>query len=262
MDFKYELDRVLGQHSQLNLDVNDLMAVSRLASMNDIEEDDSNDESNDDSSDDEEAELRAEALMANDDLFQDAPMSSRRLRAISLQGDIAGMQGHRRSNSMTIATKAPNDRQETSSLRGESRHTVELARNIKHNCNSNALNQQQLKRLLSYSTLHSKGGSGSTDSRDSGSYSSSRFNNIPGWSHYRSRQQSQNGIQLQREVLEHGGFLADQIDCDSEDQMSSSGTIRSDCVAWKACFGLFWVAAVSTSRLHLRVHRIPCFIND
>ncbi|KAG0038601.1 hypothetical protein BGZ82_011495 [Podila clonocystis] len=239
MDFKYELDRVLGQHSQLSLDVNDLMAVSRLASMNDIEEGDSND----DSSDDEEAELRAEALMANDDLFQDAPTSSRRLRTISLQGDISIMQGHRRSNSMTLVTKASNDKQETSSLKGESRHTVEFASNTKHNSNSNALNQQQLRRLLSYSSLHSKGGSGSTDSRDSGSYSSSRFSNIPGWSHYRSRQQSQNGIQLQREVLEHGGFLADRIAYESEDQMSSSGTIRSDCVAWKACFGLFWVAA-------------------
>ncbi|KAG0096887.1 hypothetical protein BGZ93_003836 [Podila epicladia] len=276
MDFKYELDRVLGQHSQLNLDVNDMMAVSRLTSMNDIEEggsnddsnndsnDDSNDDnddendddnndnnesnddnndSNDDSSDDEEAELRAEALMANDHLFQAAPRGSQRIRTISLQGEISIMQGHRRSNSMILATKESNDKQETSSLKGESRHTVDLARNTKHNSNSSALNQQQLKRLLSYSSLHSKGGSGSTDSRDSGSYSSSRFNNIPGWSHYRSRQQSQNGIQLQREVLEHGGFLADRIDCESEDQMSSSGTIRSDCVAWKACFGLFWVAA-------------------
>ncbi|KAG0027865.1 hypothetical protein BGZ81_005237 [Podila clonocystis] len=239
MDFKYELDRVLGQHSQLSLDVNDLMAVSRLATMNDIEEGDSND----DSSDDEEAELRAEALMANDDLFQDAPTSSRRLRTISLQGDISIMQRHRRSNSMTLTTRESNDKQETSSLKGESRHTVEFASNTKHNSNSNALNQQQLRRLLSYSSLHSKGGSGSTDSRDSGSCSSSRFSNIPGWSHYRSRQQSQNGIQLQREVLEHGGFLADRIAYESEDQMSSSGTIRSDCVAWKACFGLFWVAA-------------------
>ncbi|KAF9384301.1 hypothetical protein CPB97_005779, partial [Podila verticillata] len=240
MDFKYELDRVLGQHSQLSLDVNDLMAVSRnSATMHDIDEDDSND----DSSDDEEAELRAEALMANDDLFEASPTSSRGLRAISLQGDNSIMQGHRRSNSLTLATKVSNDKQETSSLRGESRHTVEFATNVKH-CNSNALNQQQLKRLLSYSSLHSKGsGSGSTDSRDSGSYSTNRFSNIPGWSHYRNRQQSQNGIQLQREVLEHGGVLADRIDCDSEDQMSSSGIMSSDCVAWKACFGLFWVAA-------------------
>ncbi|KAF9324682.1 hypothetical protein BG006_000319, partial [Podila minutissima] len=204
--------------------------------------DDSNDDSNDDSSDDDEAELRAEALMANDHLFQDAP-SSHRLRTISLEGGISIMQGHRWSNSMTLSTKELNDKQETSSLKGESRHTVEFARNTKHNSNSSTLNQQQLKRLLSYSSLHSKGGSGSTYSRDSGSNSSSRFNNIPGWSHYRSRQQSQNGIQLQREVLEHGGFLADRIDCESEDQMSSSRTIRSDCVAWKACFGLFWVAA-------------------
>ncbi|KAF9211022.1 hypothetical protein BGZ59_008622 [Podila verticillata] len=240
MDFKYELDRVLGQHSQLSLDVNDLMTVSRnSATMHDIDEDDSND----DSSDDDEAELRAEALMANDDLFEASPTSSRRHRTISLQGDIPVMPGHRRSNSMTLVTKVSDDKQETSSLKGESRHTVEFATNVKH-CNSNALNQQQLKRLLSYSSLHSKGsGSGSTDSRDSGSYSTKRFSNIPGWSHYRNRQQSQNGIQLQREVLEHGGVLADRIDCDSEDQMSSSGTMSSDCVAWKACFGLFWVAA-------------------
>ncbi|KAF8944539.1 hypothetical protein BGZ52_010455, partial [Haplosporangium bisporale] len=141
MDFKYELDRVLGQHSQLSLDVNDLMTVSRnSATMHDIDEDDSND----DSSDDDEAELRAEALMANDDLFEASPTSSRRHRTISLQGDIPVMPGHRRSNSMTLVTKVSDDKQETSSLKGESRHTVEFATNVKH-CNSNALNQQQLK---------------------------------------------------------------------------------------------------------------------
>ncbi|KAG0338751.1 hypothetical protein BG004_007093, partial [Podila humilis] len=143
-DFKYELDLVTGQHSQLNLDINNLMAVSRNSlTLNDIIDEDGNDDSDDqESSDDEEAELRAEALMANDNLFGDnnTLTNTQRVRTVSLQGKNGAMQGHRRSNSMTLVNKSLIDRQETLSLKGETRSTVDFAPNTKYTTSSNGTN--------------------------------------------------------------------------------------------------------------------------
>jgi hypothetical protein len=118
-----------------------------------------------------------------------------------------------------------------------------------------ALNHEQLQRLISYSLLHKSdgnrhnslggisSGSGGKDGSSMGAAATGRISShIPGWSHYRSRQSSQNACQMVREVLDHGGVLADSF---GNDEMPKTETRMSECSAWKACFGLFWVAAVS-----------------
>ncbi|KAF9996279.1 hypothetical protein BGZ65_008130, partial [Modicella reniformis] len=116
-----------------------------------------------------------------------------------------------------------------------------------------ALNHQQLQRLISYSLLHKNdtnkyssagggdvGNGGGGSGGGSGGRESRIGSHIPGWSHYRSRQNSQNARQMVREVLDHGGVLADSLGTDAVPRTEAR---MSECSAWKACFGLFWVAA-------------------
>ncbi|KAF9143571.1 hypothetical protein BGX30_000098 [Mortierella sp. GBA39] len=106
------------------------------------------------------------------------------------------------------------------------------------------LSQQQLNRLISYSTLHKNDGQGSAiggDKRGKDGHSTKRFSNIPGWAHYRSRQNSNNSKHIDREVLNHGGMLANH--CLDEENPAITEARSSECTAWKACFGLFWLTA-------------------
>ncbi|KAG9061920.1 hypothetical protein KI688_006636 [Linnemannia hyalina] len=106
------------------------------------------------------------------------------------------------------------------------------------------LSQQQLNRLVSYSTLHKNDGHGSAiggDKHGKDGHSTKRFSNIPGWAHYRSRQNSNNSKHIDREVLNHGGILANH--CLDEENPAITEARSSECTAWKACFGLFWLTA-------------------
>ncbi|KAG0078599.1 hypothetical protein BGZ90_004845 [Linnemannia elongata] len=106
------------------------------------------------------------------------------------------------------------------------------------------LSQQQLNRLISYSTLHKNDGHGSAmggDKHGKDGHSTKRFSNIPGWAHYRSRQISNNSKHIDREVLDHGGMLADH--CLEEENPNITDARSPECTAWKACFGLFWLTA-------------------
>ncbi|KAG0262032.1 hypothetical protein BGZ95_004098, partial [Linnemannia exigua] len=175
--------------------------------------------------DDEEAELRAEELMGSDMFGQSPPARMGPAGSNGLEDSfIQGRQG---------ISRAP------SRIRHHSQGSHINVEQQQH-----TLSPQQLSRLISYSSLHKNDDHGSAangDRHTKDGQSTKRFSNIPGWSHYRSRQSSNNSKHIDREVLDHGGMLADH--CLDEDGPTVTEARKSECTAWKACFGLFWLAA-------------------
>jgi len=189
---------------------------------------------------DDEAELQAEELMADDIFPQSPPSRSSSLNRRATDGMHPGSQGGGIVSSRSVleiqrshSTGAQFRPHPGSDGPGNEEHAV--------------LNQQQLRRLKAYSSLrmNSSSGYGSAGDRGGGDSSgSSRFRNILGWSHCRSRHSTMSARHMVREVLDHGGVLDDCLGGDAAPQTEIR---RSECSAWKACFSLFWVAAVSTS---------------
>ncbi|KAF9365953.1 hypothetical protein BGX34_007312 [Mortierella sp. NVP85] len=247
---------------------------SRRPSRAGLDDESSNDQ---ESMDDEEAELQAEELMA-DDLFPESPSSRTSLsggagfRDSMLKGlgdidtgspKLAQVNQHCPSQSQPQSPRSPSTRHPRSfGCNGDSTTVTSTEEHA-------ALNHQQLQRLISYSLLHKgdenrhsslggvSSGGGGKDGSSMGATTGRISSHIPGWSHYRSRQSSQNARQMVREVLDHGGVLADSF---GSDEMPKTETRMSECSAWKACFGLFWVAAghwLDDSRLVSSYHLRP-----
>ncbi|KAF9535897.1 hypothetical protein BGW38_010397, partial [Lunasporangiospora selenospora] len=155
--------------------------------------------------DDDEAELRAEELMADEDLFTPPEAGTPGLAETVTQN----LQG--------VAFSSQRLRQQSYGS-----NTTSVT-NAAHGVGEGSLTQHQLKQLLTYSSLHKDGQS------DSGTCSvrtsRDRFSNLPGWNHYRSRQSSSNGRLLERDVLDHDGTLADSMS--GEESLGSEET-RSD----------------------------------
>ncbi|KAG0195764.1 hypothetical protein BGX28_000669, partial [Mortierella sp. GBA30] len=182
--------------------------------------------------DDEEAEMRAEELMA-DDMFPQSPPSRASCGNSSL------------TESMLLSLQSIPF--VSSRLRQESQSS--FVTNVSE-FNGGDL-QRQNKRQIAYSKLHRDDGYGSgtgsggdRSSKDSGSSSiHSRLSHIPGWSHCRSRQNSNNtGKKLADKILDHGNVMTDTCTGNREDAVKSDMQ-RVGSTAWKASFGLFWVAA-------------------
>ncbi|KAF8944510.1 hypothetical protein BGZ47_004137 [Haplosporangium gracile] len=200
--------------------------------------------------DDDEAELRAEELIVSD-LFGQSPSS----RTTATTG---GSQADSISQGL-LGIPFASSRVRDDSQRGHSgdrcrtqsavppRPIVKQHHQQKHQHQGrqqHGLSQQQINRLISYSTLHKNDGHGSAiggDKHGKDGISTKRFSNIPGWAHYRSRQNSNNSKHIDREVLDHGGMLADH--CLDEENPTITEARSSECTAWKACFGIFWLAA-------------------
>ncbi|KAF9130207.1 hypothetical protein BGW39_003340 [Mortierella sp. 14UC] len=190
--------------------------------------------------DDDEAEMRAEELMGSDLFSQSPPAHMGPTTGDGRLADscIQGLQGFSRlpSRIRHNSQGSYNNDSFSAQFTAYPRPSNEQQQHI--------LSQQQLNRLISYSTLHKKDGHGSAFSGDRQSkdgHATKRFSNLPGWSHYRSRQSSNSSKHIDREVLDHGGMLADH--CLDEDGPTVTEARKSECTAWKACFGLFWLAA-------------------
>ncbi|KAF8985393.1 hypothetical protein BGZ46_004505 [Entomortierella lignicola] len=114
-----------------------------------------------------------------------------------------------------------------------------------------ALNQRQFKKLISYSSSHKyeAHNNGFRTPNDIGSKDScsTRLGHIPGWSTYKGRQHS-SAKQMVREFLDHEGKL---VDCLADEESPIKETIKEECSAWKASFGLFWVAALRNNYIQL-----------
>ncbi|KAI1305590.1 hypothetical protein EDD11_004904 [Mortierella claussenii] len=219
---------------------------------------------------DDEAELQAEELMA-DDLFPQSPpgrvsydQTRSGLKDTMWQGFAEGVktmmnnkadhiyrQHHRQSQPLEAQSLV--QRQAHLQHRHQrSYSTIDGSRDYYagRKMEQGALDDIQLQRLISYSMLHKDqrekrpeaGLSAASDrgSKEICSTVARLSQSIPGWSAYRSRQNSSNARHMVREVLDHGGILAD---CMDEEVVPRSETRKSECSAWKACFGLFWVAA-------------------
>ncbi|KAF8939888.1 hypothetical protein BGZ58_008399 [Dissophora ornata] len=184
---------------------------------------------------DDEAELQAEELMA-DDIFPRSPPSYSPLKRRITDGTHQGLQGGSVVYSSSVLEIR---RSHSAGIQSQLRPSFDSPGDE----DQAVLNQQQLRRLRAYSSLHTdkSNGYGSTGSRGSKDNSGSSYlRNIPGWSHYRSRQSTTSARQMVREVLDHGSVLDD---CLGGDETLQTEIRRSECSAWKACFGLFWVAA-------------------
>ncbi|KAF9429183.1 hypothetical protein BGZ76_001692 [Entomortierella beljakovae] len=185
------------------------------------------------STDDDEAELRAEALMA-DIQFPQSPSVKHPIRT-SLFSDSGD---HSFSSFLPQRHSSMRQIRQSSSSFG-SRISLEGQAN-----DQSALNQQELKKLKYYSSLHKSDQNNdcyrSSSIRKSRDSSSCRLSQISGWSAYRNRQMSNNARQMVREVLEHGGKLADSL---GDEEYSNCEAKKEECSAWKACFGLFWFDA-------------------
>lgn len=200
--------------------------------------------------DDDEAELRAEELIGSD-MFGQSP--SARIGAAGVSRAYSINQGLR---GLLFATSRVRDNSHENRISDRchaqppltTRPTVKQRHQHQYQHQGqqqHALSQQQLNRLISYSTLHKNDGHGSTISSEKhgkDGHSAKRFSNIPGWANYRNRQNSNNSKHIDREVLNHGGMLADH--CLDEENPAITEERKSECTAWKACFGLFWLAAV------------------
>ncbi|KAF9899945.1 hypothetical protein EC991_008122 [Linnemannia zychae] len=189
--------------------------------------------------DDDEAELRAEELMGGD-LFAQSPPARMGPTTGGRLADscIEGLQGISRVTSRI--------RHSSQGSNSNDRFCIQLPSSPRPNNEQqqHMLSQQQLNRLISYSTLHKNDGRSSAfngDKHSKDGHLTKRFSSIPGWSHYRSRQSSNSSKHIDREVLDHGGMLADH--CLDEDGPAATEARKSECTAWKACFGLFWLAA-------------------
>ncbi|KAK3835039.1 MAG: hypothetical protein J3R72DRAFT_215812 [Linnemannia gamsii] len=190
--------------------------------------------------DDDEAEMRAEELMGSDMFGQSPPARISPSASSSVLGD-SFMQG-RQGISRVPSRIRHNSQGSHISDRFSAQTPLSPRLNIEQQ--EHTLSPQQLNRLISYSSLHKSDGHGSAVNGDrhiKDGQSTKRFSNIPGWSHYRSRQSSNNSKHIDREVLDHGGMLADH--CVDEDGPTVTEARKSECTAWKACFGLFWLAA-------------------
>ncbi|KAG0284645.1 hypothetical protein BGZ96_010997 [Linnemannia gamsii] len=199
--------------------------------------------------DDDEAELRAEELIGSD-MFGQSPSARIGAAGVSRADSInQGLRG------LSFATSRVRDNSHGSHSSDHyhaqppltTRPTVKQHHQQQHQHQGqqqHALSQQQLSRLISYSTRHKNDGHGltiSSEKHGKDGLSAKRFSNIPGWANYRSRQNSNNSKHIDREVLNHGGVLADH--CLDEENPAITEERKSECTAWKACFGLFWLAA-------------------
>ncbi|KAF9146105.1 hypothetical protein BGX30_004385 [Mortierella sp. GBA39] len=109
---------------------------------------------------------------------------------------------------------------------------------------------QPLRRLLSNPSMSQDDHGTSPPERPNREGGQSR---IPGWSHWRERHNSHTG---KTDVSDLGDVL---IDC-AEGQEYPNEAVQKDCEAWKASFGLFWVAAghwLDDSRLINSYHLQP-----
>ncbi|KAG0079063.1 hypothetical protein BGZ90_003601 [Linnemannia elongata] len=116
---------------------------------------------------------------------------------------------------------------------------------------SEPIKTQHLRRLLSNPSMSQDDHSTSPPERHNREGGQSR---IPGWSHWRERHNSHNG---KTDVNDLGDVL---IDCCAEGQDYPNESVQKDCEAWKASFGLFWVAAghwLDDSRLINSYHLQP-----
>ncbi|KAF8947235.1 hypothetical protein BGZ47_009864 [Haplosporangium gracile] len=116
---------------------------------------------------------------------------------------------------------------------------------------SEPIKAQHLRRLLSTPSTNQDDHSMSPPERQNREGGQSR---IPGWSHWRERHSSHTG---KTDVNDLGDVL---IDCAAEGQEYPNETVQKDCEAWKASFGLFWVAAghwLDDSRLINSYHLQP-----
>ncbi|KAF9106247.1 hypothetical protein BGX27_009252, partial [Mortierella sp. AM989] len=214
------------------------------------------------STDDDEAELRAEALMA-DIMFPQSPP----LRTPSKSSTYSNTENHEyhrtRSPSSAIESTQRQQQHQSYPSSGSTSSASSEGRTGNDQQQGAALNQQQLKKLISYSSLHKdeayysgSGSAGDRGSRDSLGCSS-RLNHIPGWNTYKNRHNSSNAKQMVREVLDHGGKLEDWL---GDEDSTNWETSNEECSAWKACFGLFWHAAghwLDDSRLVSSYHFQP-----
>ncbi|KAG0373065.1 hypothetical protein BGX24_012188 [Mortierella sp. AD032] len=190
--------------------------------------------------DDDEAEMRAEELMGSDMFGQSPPARISPSASSSVLGD-SFMQG--RQGISRVPSRIRHNSQ-GSHISDRFSAQTPLSPRLNIDQQEHTLSPQQLNRLISYSSLHKSDGHGSAVNGDrhiKDGQSTKRFSNIPGWSHYRSRQSSNNSKHIDREVLDHGGMLADH--CVDEDGPAVTEARKSECTAWKACFGLFWLAA-------------------
>ncbi|KAG0297681.1 hypothetical protein BGZ96_005345 [Linnemannia gamsii] len=116
---------------------------------------------------------------------------------------------------------------------------------------SEPIKTQHLRRLLSNPSMSQDSQGTSPPERQNREGGQSR---IPGWSHWRERHNSHSG---KTDVNDLGDVL---IDCPAEGQEYPNETVQKDCEAWKASFGLFWVAAghwLDDSRLINSYHLQP-----
>ncbi|KAG0266138.1 hypothetical protein BG011_003125 [Mortierella polycephala] len=194
-------------------------------------DDDDNSITDQESTDDEEAELRAEELMA-DDMFPQSPPSSRAsLGNNTGNGAFGGLADSVLQSLQGISFVG-------SRLRQDSQTSF-----CTNNSSSNEQQNIQLKRLITYSLLHKKdvtlgtGMVGDRSSKDGSVSAMSRLGNIPipGWTQYRSRQTSNTSGKNHVEDMDASATGSD-VALRSEAQRTNSS-------AWKASFGLFWVAA-------------------
>ncbi|KAK3846538.1 MAG: hypothetical protein J3R72DRAFT_242437 [Linnemannia gamsii] len=172
--------------------------------------------------DEEDIQLRAEAIITRLDLFVDS---------INGFGDSAARINYIRP----IQVKSQNS---TSHNEGQSEPTKS------HN----------LRRLLSNSSMNHDDHSTSPPERQNREGGAGRLGQIPGWSHWRERHNSHTG---KTDVHDLGDIL---IDYPAEGQDYPNEAIQKDCEAWKASFGLFWVAAghwLDDSRLINSYHLQP-----
>ncbi|KAG9320349.1 hypothetical protein KVV02_000106 [Mortierella alpina] len=181
--------------------------------------------------DDEEAEMRAEELMADDMFPQSPPSRSSSGNAGLTESMLLSLQ-----NIPFVSSRLRQDSQSSFMTSASGSNTSDM--------------QKQRGRSMAYSKLHrddgygSGSGSGGDSSSKDGSSIHSRLSNIPGWSHYRNRQNSNNGNKKceNREIQDHCSAMADFC-TGNGDAAAKRETTQSECAAWKASFGLFWVAA-------------------
>ncbi|KAF9177731.1 hypothetical protein BGZ50_008428 [Haplosporangium sp. Z 11] len=193
-------------------------------------DDDDNSIDGQESTDDEEAELRAEELMA-DDMFPQSPPSSRASLGNNVGNGAFGLTDSVLQSLQGISFVS-------SRLRQESQTSF-----CTNNSSSNEQQNIQLKRLIAYSLLHKKddshgtGTAGDRLSKDGGVSAMSRLGNIPipGWTQYRNRQNTNGSGKKHIEDVDASAAGSD-VALKSEAQ-------KADSSAWKASFGLFWVAA-------------------
>ncbi|KAF9108852.1 hypothetical protein BGX27_008188 [Mortierella sp. AM989] len=109
-----------------------------------------------------------------------------------------------------------------------------------NNLSGSAKAHQHLKRLLSNNSVPSENTHDTSPSdrinREGGN---SRLGNIPVWSNWRDRHNSHSGKSIDRDTPDIGEPL---VECPNHGHVHQNEAAIKDCEAWKASFGLFWVA--------------------